>query len=785
MIRPEARGPGAFGPRAAALLAAVELRLRTGALLASLVLAATGLLLAVEMTAAALVFGSSAAVEFAEPVARLLPAAAIVLLAAAASIPLLRRPSRIYAAALLDKARPELHGQLVLLAEHQAGRTALPDGAGELMAERIESALGDSAPAPREALASERPVRRPLACLGAVLALGLGFLAFGGTRYLEALGEACGARGVGPTRIAQVEPGDTSVDEGESIQIRCRTAGREPRAVTLVAGSRRMAMSRDPAGLWRTSLKPRGSGRYRVEAEGRSGRLEAGPFELRVRPKPLARVESIAYRYPDYTGLAVRESDSPEVDCLLGTLAELRIRTRGAVGSVELRVEPGGTVAVRRESADRWLGEIRVRRVGRYSLWVTPEGGGAPREVARGTITARADLAPTAAALARRLADGRVAIDYRVADDYRLGPVRMVFVAGGKRRVYEVPDAAGRRESQGAVVVPKEVLASADGGFRYRLEAVDTHRPEPNRGASPDREFRVEREVAMAGPVLEKSPLQMGGSHQRPSAPDSSGDDGAARTQTTRPLESLYKPGEDETGKPPPSGSRRQPEHPDDPYMAPSGGAPEDEPPEPKRKPDGTSGSEAGGDQTPGDNGGQGAPLRPPEVNSPRPGGQGSSSGQEGTANGGTQNTPGGTSQSSGGGANSSGGDGGANTRPAEKPPTGAETGVGQTLPERVMPGKVNMDIRPGESRAPDGAAPGPLRTDWGGARPVRQGSELEPADARAPDGSLRSGPAPIAEPAADGRPAPSPPVAAIAPRYRRYVNEYLEALATSPANDR
>ena len=756
---PQSHPGSVLGPRAGKLLAALELRLAARRVAAAELLALAAFLLILELLAAALAFGGPGLVALAEAAGGPLPWLAVAL-AAAGLAPLVRRPSRVYLASLVERARPELGGQLVLLAEHGAGRAELPAGADEHMAERVEAVLGHWPASPRAAAALERPGRRAPAALAAALAAGLGLAAAGGAQYLEALGELGGLPGAGPTRLA-VYPGDAEVDEGQSLEVRCRAAGRAPRSVGLLVGGGQVGMLRGADGLWRGSFRPAGPGSYSLVADSRGRRFQAGPYAVTVRARPLAWVEQVVYRYPEYTGLAPRASESPEIDCLIGALAELRLATRGPVGRVELQVEPGGTLSAERGPDGLWRAELRVRRVGAYSVWVAPQAGGAAREVFRGTVTARADLAPTAAALARRLADGRVAIDYRIADDYRLGPAKMTFTAGGKRLSYEVPDVAGRREAQGAVLVPKEVLAAATESFLYRIEAADTRAPEPNRTAGPDQEFRVERELAMAGPVLEKRPLQMAGQHERPGS-SGGADAGAPAGQTTRPLESLYKPGEEEgDGKAPPGGSA-PPKPTDDPYVAPSGGQAPDEPPDSK-KPGGE--PKPGGGEPPPEGGpGTGQAPQEPTVNTPKPGG-GPGDG------GGSQNTPGGKS----GGGPGSGNDGGG-SKPTQKPPTGNETGAGAGAPERVMPGKVNMDLKPGEAPRPGGAMPPPLRTDFGGLRPGRPGAPLEPASARAPDGTLRPGALPAAERAEAG--GALAPAAQVAPQYRRYVNEYLAALA-------
>ncbi len=743
-----------LGPSALRLLRALEVRLLLRALITSTLLSLAAFLACAELAAAALAFAPPTLLPFAEFVSKTLPVAG-ALAVAAALLPLARRPGRRYLAALAERARPQLAGSLILLAENSPG---LDPGVAGLAAERADAAVAGLTAG--EVARGERRSRRGPASVLLALGLGLALLAAGGARYLDALGQVSGLGGTGPTRIVKVLPGDADLEEGEPLSASCRMAGREPDWVRLVfkAGAT-TEMRRSAGGLWRTEAAPTGAS-YRVEAGARGGVYPSRTFRVRVRPRPDAAVAKVTYRYPKYTGLGPRTVSSAEIDCLQGTRVELHVKSRGAVEFVEVRLEPGRKMlSARRTRPGDWRVAFTVRSVGRYSVLVRPAGGGAAREVARGTITARKDLAPAAAAAVRELADGRLAVDYRVADDYRLGEARMVFRAGGRSMAFAVPEVSGRRESQGAVLVPREVLVAGSAeGFRYRLEAFDTHQPKPNRGASEEGAYRPPRRLASAaGPLLEKRPPQ------RLSAPPPtrSGDGGEKVGKTTRPMESLYKP--DLGEKQPPSKSPPDSGKPSDPdggeYMAPPGEeAPGPGKPPGSKKPPGKPGKE--NPENPGDGKSGEAPEQPegPGVR-PTPGG--------------TVKTPGGKSTSRPG--KKPGPSGRGPGHPAEKPPSGRELGSGEPLPERVIPEKVNMETRPGEKLASN--APPALRTDWGReAGGPGRGSSLAPRAVRAPDGTLRPlrpGPGKREEIGeALGRRAP------VAAQYRRYVNEYLRALA-------
>jgi hypothetical protein len=86
------------------------------------------------------------------------------------------------------------------------------------------------------------------------------------------------------------------------------------------------------------------------------------------------------------------------------------------------------------------------------------------------------------------------------------------------------------------------------------------------------------------------------------------------------------------------------------------------------------------------------------------------------------------------------------------------------------------LGVRPGEAPDPRLPAPRGLRTDWGRQAPAGPDSSLAPGEADAPDGALAV-PSPGAPESAPGGEAQEarPPVS---PQYRRYVDEYLRALA-------
>ena len=675
--------PDPAGARARRLLAAVRSRLALRALFAAGLLAGAGLLTFALISAAAIAWGTPKLAALGLRSLGFLPLAA-PLAAGAAVLTLARRPGRIYAAVLAERARPQLAGSLVLLAESGAGRIALAPGVAELAAERVETTLeGLSA---GEVLRGERRSRAPFAIAGAALALGLVLTAAGRQNFLSALaGRATGRGGVAVGTLPEERKG--------------------------------------PAG-------------------------EVAPAS--------AEVLSITYHYPAYTGLDPRASTSSEIDCLRGARAELAVRTQGDVKSVSLRVEPGDRIAEAQRAPDGdWRVEVPVERVGGYIISLNED------ETLRGSITARRDLPPTAAAAVRELPDGRLAIDYRAADDYRLGRAWMVFRAAGREMRFAVPDAAGGRETQGAVLVPREVLAASAEGFSYRLIALDTFEPQPQRGESSELEYRPPQRMADAGPLLEKRmPTMAGPRGGTPPAP-AGGAGGAAGGNSTRPLESLYKPGGEDEAQPPPA-SQEPPPDDDDDYIAPAGGESVKPPPPQSERPGGEGEAPSGGSEEGGEGG--------------APSGESAEGGEgAGGPGGGTVKTPGGPSSGGGEGGAPGGGAPGGGNPDSDKPPTGSETGEGEPIPEGIIPEKVRMDLEPGERLDP-GVAPPRLRTDYG-ARPGEEGgSSLVPTGGGAPGGEVRvlePGTPPGGEPGAPtGGPAP------VAPQYRRYVDEYLRALA-------
>jgi hypothetical protein len=489
-----------------------------------------------------------------------------------------------------------------------------------------------------------------------------------------------------------------------------------------------------------------------------------------VRPGPALRLTGIDYTYPDYTGLGRIVTDGADgIDCLQGARAELRLQASGQVDGVTLRVEPMGESVVAEPGPDgRWRASFVVRKVG--ACTVTMRSAGTEHQALRLSVTARRDLSPVVAVLARELPDGRLVLDYRAADDYRLGAATVTFTSFGRDSVFSVPDVAGQRETHGTVLVPREVLAMAGAtGFRYRMEAVDTCHPEPNRAVSDDLEYRPPQQLAVAGPLLERRPPPVAPYGESASPPAGS----AAPGQDVRPLETLRKEREDEEPPGPQDREEGRAEPPpgDGEFLAPPGEeAPGQKQNPGQRKPPDTpgpedrNGDESGRSDGPRDTGGPGrgngdggeggaTPAPTETVNTPGRGGAPSGTGQAATPSG----NPG--SQAGG-----------------EKPPTGSETGSRGPLPERVMPGQVNMEIRPDDIPATRYTRPTPARTDWGGEATRGDSSSVAPTIAPVLPGTVNP-PGPAIRPGTveTGLAGPLP----VAPQYRRYVNEYLRALAS------
>ncbi len=742
-----------MGPAARRLLAGLEARLLVRALATSTQLALAGLLGYVLLAAVLLALAAPGWALGAQLVAGALPIAG-ALAFCGALLPLARRPSRRYMAVLAEKAFPRLAGSLVLLTEEHP---RLDPGVLQLSAERAENSLKGCFAT--QVLRLERRSRLGPAGLACALLLGAILLVAGRGQYLDALGEVTGAWGSGPTRITEVSPGNIVLEEGQLLAARCRVTGRQPQWVRIAfRGGKVSPLAQASDGSWRARVAPSG-GSYRIEVGARHGVLPSESFSVRLRPRPGLKLAGVIYRYPRYTGLKPRRVSSANIDCLRGTHVAVLLRSTGRVDGARLSLgrstapiefEPAGT--------GLWRASFPVQRVGAYSISMKL-GDGQLREALRGSVTARKDLAPTAVASARELNDGRIAVDYRVTDDYRLDRARMVFRAGGRAMAFAVPDVSGNRESQGAVLVPREVLRAAGSkGFRYQLVVRDTRAPEANVGSSPELEYRPPQRLAFAGPMLEKKKPPRGGSTPplRPTSGDAPG-----TGKTTRPLESLHKPDLDE--KKPPEDQPSDPDKrsgPDSEFIAPRG----EETQPPAEKP-GNKGTDPGKNNP--DAGGNGQPGKHPEDPGNGESGKTPAPGEE------TTTTPGNQPTSRPG--SRPGSDDGTNPG-GEKPPKGNETGSKTPPPERVIPEEVRMGLKPGERLDPRHGKPDALHTDWGKLTPGDPGSSLTPGEVKAPGGrvdALRPG---ASTPTATD-PAPGAP-ASVAPQYRRYVAEYLRAMA-------
>jgi len=612
--------------------------------------------------------------------------------------PALRRLSRVYLAERVERARPELDGRLILLAEHATGGRWLDPAVAARVA--AEAAEVTRALRPAAVLSGEGTPARPHAALLAGTLVFLVTALVTGDAFFDAL-----ARALRPS------------------------LGRAASPATAAA---KLAPAPEP------------------------GAPPAGPRA------PTARVEvqSVTIRYPGYTGLAPRIGPGGAVDALRGSTAELEIRATEPVESVAL-VAPGGAAPaaaapVQREAgADGtlWRASFRVERSGSYRIvyGLPARGAGA----ASGTVTCRPDVPPSVSIA--RDPEEPAAVLVRASDDYGLGAARAVFRVGDVRKVVDLP---ARGPDLYVRVRAPEALARPGAVLAVRAEAADRREPAPNRVRSGEIRLALAPE-APRSLFAEFAPRRLPSSPDSAGAPPPAGPVGPARPQQ-RSYDVLSRPDDEpeppasEPERADPGAGRDEPDE----YVAPPGEPAEREPRE-REKPASEEPGD-GTQEEPGGGPGREPPPPPPLTGpgaqpgsrETRPSSPDDENGEGGGEEGEGEDGPG--SEGDGpGGIRPEPGSGPQREQPSEEGPrTGEERGVPEHPHDEPVFGEKVATVDEGTTGAP-ARRPEAARTDWGEApapgaapeRPAGEGGALPEA------GQLGEGEAPEATP---GRPVPA-----------------------------
>ncbi|MEQ8850042.1 hypothetical protein [Botrimarina sp.] len=326
-------------------------------------------------------------------------------------------------------------------------------------------------------------------------------------------------------RITDVEPGDTTLSQGEKLQITATVSGLAPDEIAEVvyttadAGvvDRRVPM-RSGSGrvLHEVTLPPGGSADAALGLQGDLAyRLEAGdartPWrQVRVLAAPTIAPVSIAYDYPDYTGLTDRvTSGGGDIRAIEGTrvtleaeanlpIADARIDL-GADGRPDVVLRPEGSTATGRWTLRHSDGAGPIDSKN-YVLRFTSADDQANVDPPRYRVEVIADLPPEVAITAPEEEITDVPLDgsLRVAGeardpDFELQSVRLVGTVGGRKALNrELPEGRGRGLRRlTSELSPRELGLSPGDVLEYRLVAADNRSPEAGVGQSESRRLRV------------------------------------------------------------------------------------------------------------------------------------------------------------------------------------------------------------------------------------------------------------------------------------------------------
>ncbi|GJM44840.1 MAG: hypothetical protein DHS20C21_16820 [Gemmatimonadota bacterium] len=291
------------------------------------------------------------------------------------------------------------------------------------------------------------------------IVFGLSGTGTGLARLATAFGE------LGPQTAARfvVEPGDISVPRGERVALQARVDH-----ARFGHGGPQGALEwrANPQDDWR-AIPLTGTDVSETDADGdeiRSARFEhafdqvresfeyrfahaeeaSETFSVHAVPRPSLSVESVRYRYPEYTGLPDRvvTDGSGDLAALRGSVAEVLVRSTNAPESGAIHFGEEGPQALEIVDERHLRAEIRIEAENTYKLSVTDELGLTNPNPLEYRVRALSDEAP----FIRLLEPGEdrdldetmsVHLRFSAVDDYGLGPVRLVWEVSRREGEHE------------------------------------------------------------------------------------------------------------------------------------------------------------------------------------------------------------------------------------------------------------------------------------------------------------------------------------------------------------
>jgi len=304
------------------------------------------------------------------------------------------------------------------------------------------------------------------------------------------LATAPGHLGPQPRALFVVEPGNVSVPRGQDLRVAARVdfvrRGRDGAHARLQWRTDDQAEWRDvdldgtdatataeggadrvPSARFEHLFSPvKESFAYRF---AHAGEL-SGTYRVEAVPRPSLTIESVRYRYPEYTGLPDRvvQDGSGDLAAVRGSVAEIRVRSTNEPRTGRVELGDGETRDLAIDGDRHLVAELPIDEEGSYRLHVEDTLGLTNPNPLEYRIRALADEAP----FIRLLEPGqdtdldesmKVALRYSAVDDYGLGPVRLV---------WEVSRREGESRSR-EIWQPRGTQAEAGGRFEWDLSDLD------------------------------------------------------------------------------------------------------------------------------------------------------------------------------------------------------------------------------------------------------------------------------------------------------------------------
>ncbi|HVS70185.1 MAG TPA: hypothetical protein VHQ47_02905 [Phycisphaerae bacterium] len=306
-------------------------------------------------------------------------------------------------------------------------------------------------------------------------------------------------------------PSDTPVDRATLIKIPA-----DPNAPT-----QSIEMDRTGSQSFRTAFdnlqEADGGFSYKIQSAGAA----AGPFTVRIQPRPAVTNLRLDYHYPAYTRLADRTDQSRDgtIDALVGTKVTLSLESSLPLSAasppeLDLSDATGDHPIPLTKSADknpRYATTLDIQNNGQYRIHLTANNGLQNHDDQPRTITARPDAPPTIsitdppnAATLKVRPDDTVTIRFAASDDFGLSKLEgLLLVDEGLPSPVPLPLNPGEQKHDGswtlhladilrtplaAGLTPKRVF--------YQIRATDNRDPNPQSATSAKGVLEIDRTVA-------------------------------------------------------------------------------------------------------------------------------------------------------------------------------------------------------------------------------------------------------------------------------------------------